>query len=159
MSYIIYQYSNLSSHSKPTLTPTATFSTSLGGVDLVGYCKSLGYSTLSGDEFCSSDIALDNACSVSNGGRTDLHFKLDNPQNPYSGACYTSQEMSTGGVDLSDYCKAMRHKGSVPYATIVNNTWVCQIKVDMIAACGWQNNKHNLQARKDDQDQWACYGD
>ena len=160
--YFIHQPNNLSSSSNST----TTFSTPLMGIDMFGYCASLDYSMngeQGGDDYCYSagfnNNNLDAICNLQYPGNSDLHFKYGDPSNLRTGGCYPAQGKSLGGVNLDKYCISIySDKGGMPRSATVNNTWVCQIKVDLVAACSWQNNEHNLQARKDNQNHRECYG-
>ena len=159
-----------SNPSKTAIVPTKKFPTLLEGVDISGYCGSLGYTApreQGGDTYCYSPISdLNGVCSWEYHA-PNLEFRYSDSSNPHSGYCYPLP----GGVSLDSYCALQLHpdkKGGVPRSDfIMNNTsnmndssnkWICRIKVDMAAACSWQNNENNVQARKDDQNQWACYG-
>ncbi len=136
-----------------------THFTQLNGVDLGRYCRSLGYQGNNADVACSSTINLDLACNWQH-ETTGLHFQLTNPKDLDTGNCYDARGNVVGGInDMDGYCKDPRQGYfGVPAAEIVGNTWVCTQKIDMTLVCMWQFSRTDVQARKNDQGNWMCYG-
>ncbi|MDI5972681.1 hypothetical protein POF50_025620 [Streptomyces sp. SL13] len=123
----------------------------LGGLDLGGYCASYSYDD-NDEDFCSSAIDLDKACSWQ--WSTPLRAKgtgIDSTQ------CYSSSGKRRGGIkDMTGYCEAT-FKGSADVeASSVGNKWVCRTKIDKAAACDWQYQKNDPLAREEG-GLWYCY--
>jgi hypothetical protein len=127
----------------------------IGGLDLARYCQSYEYDTNS-EEFCTSGINLDEACNWQY-ERNDLHGRFTS-NNPSSGVCFDSSEVPLGGVsDMPRYCESAFKKSIDVEAKVVNETWVCQTRIDMRLACTWEYQRYDLEARKDAAGNWSCY--
>jgi hypothetical protein len=108
------------------------------------------------DVSCSSTINLDKVCVWQYGSGYSGQFT--NPSDPNSGNCYDSKGV-VGGVDMDRYCKDPRQGYlGIPVADTVGNTWVCKQNIDVRLVCTWQYSRTDVQARKNDQNLWACYG-
>ena len=59
---------------------------------------------------------------------------------------------------MDGYCKDPRANNylGVPGAGIVNNTWVCEQNINVTLICIWQYSRTDVQARKNDQNNWTC---
>lgn len=137
----------------------AAYFTQLGGVDLGTYCRSLNYQRNNADVSCTSTINLDDACDWQH-ETSGLHFRLQNPSDPKSGDCYDSHRNTVGGIrNMDNYCKDQRQDYlGMPGAMAVGNTWVCEQQINMTLVCSWQFSRVDVQAHKDDQGNWVCYG-
>lgn len=126
----------------------------VGGLDLAGYCRTIGYETNT-QALCLSRIDLDKACDWDH-QRTDLRIKMTGDL--YSGICYdpaTGEEV--GGIrDMTGYCQDDVDKRSI--ARIVDNqAWFCQESINKNVACIVLYREEGLKARLDTNDTWYCY--
>jgi serine/threonine protein kinase len=137
----------------------ATHFTQLGGVDLGTYCTSLGYHGNTADVSCSSPIQLDLACDWQH-ETTGLRAEFTTPGDPYTADCFDSHGKEAGRIkNMNGYCTDPRQGYlGMPTAVVEGNTWVCEQKIVMTLVCMWQYSKTDVQARKNDQGLWGCYG-
>lgn len=134
--------------------PSTPASISIGGLDLAKHCQSYGFGQVDGQS-CEAVIDLGKACDWQY-NQTGMHMTF--PTNdPYSGMCYTSDQVAKGGIrDMPGYCKAtFPTSAEVRAAVIDKKTWVCQAPIDMQVACIWQYGSPKIEARKDGET-WIC---
>jgi hypothetical protein len=131
-----------------------------GGLDLVRYCNSFGFSQNS-DKLCFSPLDVNMACNW-HYHRGDLHMRFTS-NSPISGACFTPQNQAINGSnsgvdDLPEYCQRLYNSTSDVTATPMRATnWVCEKTINMKAACIWKANRTNVVAREVSNGNWRCF--
>lgn len=132
--------------------------TKLGGVDLLGYCSSYGFTGPKGMG-CESRIDLGDACDK----RWHQHgdsMKFTDPNDPNTGACYTATGRNTHkGVDnLPGYCRQVHPlTPQVKAVSSPPHNWECRTSIDPTLVCSWQYQTLDAVARQDAVNQWECY--
>ena len=132
-----------------------------GGVDLQKYCRQQGYArvnTTDSQVFCHSNINLSEACQFEY-GPISTTFILADPNDPKRGLCYDRQKQQLGGIPgMSAYCRSQHPYAATTHAKVTpNKVWVCEIDVNIVAACESLYNSGNMEA-KDEREEWLCYG-
>ena len=127
--------------------------TSPGGIDLGKYCISYDL-TLKGRDLCYKQIDLTAACRWQY-TEPDLTFRLTS-SDANSGQCFEPSGNLRGGInDMRGYCRKLYGNTTVD-AVLAGNTWECQSKINPDAACNWQYQRDDLEARDED-GKWICY--
>ena len=139
----------------PTISPTPS---PLGGLSLTGYCSAPGFAVAGTD--CVQPVNLNLACDYSY-HTTGLKARFTS-SDPDSAICYnptTHVTYPAGIPEMPSYCATLTSMAGVtatPYNPGYKNTWVCQVPIDMDAACGANYNRTNSVARKVN-GTWMCY--
>lgn len=164
----------------PTADPTplpAAAPVILGGVNLDGYCQSLGDSSASLDGTTGYDwrcvtllgdhngVSMTAACQWQ---YADPHAedRLLDYYEPGSWQCFTSASLLGNATNLDGYCQSLGDSG----VSLDGNTaydWKCvtaagqHVGLDMTAVCIWQYGRTNLLTRMADfnnPNSWQCWG-
>jgi hypothetical protein len=121
--------------------------TLLGGIDLVKYCKSHDFETNNRDR-CSSRVDLIKACNWQY-DRSDLTFGFTSID-PNSGRCSDPSGKVLGGIgDMRGYCRSVFRPNDTVDAVLSGRDWECQSTVSPGAACNWQYQRDDLEAREE----------
>ncbi|MGW2189681.1 hypothetical protein [Streptomyces sp. NPDC001719] len=125
----------------------------LGGMDLVNYCKHYGYGN-NDEDFCSSPVDLKKACISQH---PDKGVTTVTGSHAYDRDCH-SPSGPVGSIDVPQYCKDTFPKNVGVQAYAMGDDWVCRMKIDKEAVCIWSYPKKDIQARKNEDGNWYCYG-
>jgi hypothetical protein len=148
----------------PSPAPSPPISAPQAGLNLTTYCSDQGAQgaqgfTVAGTD-CVQPINLDAACDFRY-ETTGLHaiFTSSDPDSVICSNPTTHVTYSAGISNMTGYCKTLTTTADVT-ATTANpdykNRWVCQVAINLNAACDSQNNQTNLVARKVN-GLWWCY--
>lgn len=138
----------------------------LSGLSLTKYCSALGPQGAQGFTVAGTDcvhrINLDEACTYQY--REPNLKAIFTTNDPDSAICVNSangDRYDAGISDMTGYCKTLTTVADVT-ATAAHpgyeNTWVCDLPINMELACDAQNNQNSLTARQVN-GAWMCYDD
>jgi Effector Associated Constant Component 1/Caspase domain len=144
--------------------PSPTSASSLGGLSLTAYCSNQGAQGTQGFTVAGADcvqrIDLDAACDFQY-QKTGLKHEFTS-SDPDSAVCKdpATQVTYTKGIsNMTGYCETLTTVAGVT-ATADNpdyeNTWVCQVPINMNLACDAGYNQTTLVARQVN-GVWGCY--
>ena len=139
----------------------------VSGLSLTKYCSALGPEGAQGFRVTGTDcvhqINLNEAC--------EFQYRINGLEarftsaDPNSAVCYNPQTNVTydaGISDMTGYCKSLTTGANVIATTIspgYEDTWICNLPINLGLACNAQNNQNDLVARQEENGGWMCYRD